>query len=156
MNDDRPRARVRSPEAAAEGEAAADRRLAAQGAAWWQAADARALDDAAAAVPEDRLRHWPRVARWRALAALLREAARALPLLERAHAGHLAQGDARAAALDAHIALVLCLTDVGAMDRVADWLQRATPLCLPDAAQFNPVSEQHDRDQGCQFPEEVH
>jgi hypothetical protein len=51
-------------------------------------------------------------------------------LLERAHAGHLAQGDARGAVLDAHIALVLCLTDVGAMDRVADWLQRATPLGL--------------------------
>jgi hypothetical protein len=109
-------------------EAAADRRLAERGAAWWRAADAAAIEDTAAAVPEDQLPQWPRVARWRALAALLREDARALPLLERAHAGHFAQGDERAAALDAHIALVLCLTDVGAMDRVADWLQRAVPL----------------------------
>jgi DNA-binding SARP family transcriptional activator len=109
-------------------EAAADRRLAERGAAWWQAADAAAIEDTAAAVAEDQLPQWPRVARWRALAALLREDARALPLLERAHAGHAARGDARAAALDAHIALVLCLTDVGAMDRVADWLQRAAPM----------------------------
>jgi DNA-binding SARP family transcriptional activator len=109
-------------------EAAADRRLAERGAAWWRAADAAAIEDTAAAVPADQLPQWPRVARWRALAALLREDARALPLLECAHAGHFAQGDERAAALDAHIALVLCLTDVGAMDRVADWLQRAAPL----------------------------
>ncbi len=124
MNDDRPH------HDAASAEADADRRLAERGAAWWQAADAQALADAAAGVPEEQLSRWPRVARWGALAALLREDARALPLLERAHAGHLAQGDARAAALDAHIALVLCLTDVGAMDHVADWLQRASPLGL--------------------------
>ena len=140
MNDDHPLgpAHGSGADAEAEAEAEADRQLAGQGAAWWRAADARAIDTAAAAVREDRLPHWPDVARWRALAALLREDARALALLERAHAGHLAQGDARAAALDAHIALVLCLTDVGAMDRVADWLQRATPLGPADAA---PASE---------------
>ena len=128
MNDERPCV------GAHRAEADADHQLAQQGAGWWRAADAQAIDHAAAAVPEDRLSHWPRVARWRAMAALLREDARALPLLERAHAGHLAQGDAQAAALDAHLALVLCLTDVGAMDRVADWLQRATPLGPADEA----------------------
>jgi DNA-binding SARP family transcriptional activator len=122
MSDDNPSDRELGTEAGA------DRRLAEHGPAWWQAADAAAIDEAAAAVAEERLSQWPRVARWRALAALLREDARALPLLERAHAGHAALGDAHAAALDAHIALVLCLTDVGAMDRVADWLQRAAPL----------------------------
>ena len=145
MNHDRPPHGVhaardahgaRPAEAGAEAlvEAEADRRLAEQGAAWWRAADAQALADAAAAVPEERLLLWPHVARWGALAALLREDARALPLLQRAHAGHLAQGDAHAAALDAHIALVLCLTDVGSMDRVADWLQRAAPLRVADEA----------------------
>lgn len=114
--------------------AVADRLLEAQGAVWWRSADVLAIERTAAAVPDERLLRWPQVARWRALAALLREDARALPLLERAHAGHLAQGDTAAAALDAHLALVLCLTDVGAMDRVADWLERAAPLGQPDAA----------------------
>ena len=40
-------------------------------------------------------------------------------------AGHLAAGDAAAALLDAHIALALCLADLGAMKGVQTWVARS-------------------------------
>ena len=115
--------------------AAATEQLRAHGAAWWHAADAAELSAACAAVPDAALMQWPAVARWRALAALLTEHAEALPCLEQAHAGHLAAGDAAAALVDAHIALAFCLIDIGAMDRVTDWLQRSAAAASPVAAE---------------------
>lgn len=104
---------------------AAARLLERLGPAWWRSGDVAALETTCAAVPDDQLAQWPGVARWRALAALLREQGDALSCLELAHAAHLAQGDMAAAACDAHIALTTCLCDIGAMDRLEDWLARA-------------------------------
>ena len=99
--------------------------LAVHGSACWQQADGAALAAACAAVPDAELADWPDVARWRALAALLADGADAMPCLELAHAGHLAAGDAAAARLDAHLALALCLADIGAMEGVDTWVRRS-------------------------------
>lgn len=69
----------------------ASAQLAAHGARWWREGDIAALDAACGAVPAAALPAWPDVARWRALAALLREGADALSCLERAYDGHRAQ-----------------------------------------------------------------
>lgn len=95
------------------------------GPAWWRAGHAAAMLDACRSVPADALSQWPDVARWRALAAVMLDAADALACLEQAHAGHRAQGLHDEAVADAHMALVFCLVDVGAMDRVSDWLAHA-------------------------------
>lgn len=105
--------------------AQAQQLLAAQGSGWWRAGDAAALEAACAAVPDETLSAWPDVARWRALTALMRERDDALSCLELAYAGHVQRGDDHAAGIDAHIALVLCVIDIGAMDHVTDWLVRA-------------------------------
>jgi hypothetical protein len=55
----------------------------------------------------------------------MREEAEALPCLEQAYRGHSARGDARGCVSDAHVALVVFLVDVGAMDGLNDWLARA-------------------------------
>ena len=99
--------------------------LAAHGPARWRAWDAPALEAACAAVPVQALADWPDVARWRAMAASMREQADALAALELAWQGHVSQGRAAQASADAHIALALCLIDIGAMDQVTTWLERA-------------------------------
>lgn len=99
--------------------------LAAHGPACWRSWDAPALEAACAVVPVQALAEWPDVARWRALAALMREQADALAALELAWRGHVAQGRLAQAGVDAHMALALCLIDIGAMDQVTGWLERA-------------------------------
>lgn len=99
----------------------------------WQTADVAGLRLACQAVPDAALAQWPDVARWRALAAVLSEQADALGCLDCAHTGHLALGDATQAGLDAHMALVLCLLDIGAMDAVHTWVQRSLRSPEPPA-----------------------
>ncbi|MBI5259958.1 MAG: hypothetical protein HY855_25885 [Burkholderiales bacterium] len=105
----------------------AQRQLAEHGPRWWHEGEATAIAQACAAVPDGALVHWPDVARWRAMLACLSERDDALACLALAHQGHRAQGNAGAALHDAHLALVLCLCDMGAMDTVTDWLARARP-----------------------------
>ncbi len=114
--------------------AAANAWLARHGPACWQQADGAALAAACTAVPDAALPAWPAVARWRALAALLADGADAMPCLEVAHAGHRAAGQGPAARLDAHIALALCLVDIGAMEGVTAWVQRSQAEDGIDAA----------------------
>lgn len=113
--------------------AQAQRLLAERGAMWWREGDAKALEAACAAVPNEALSAWPDVARWRALVALMHEQGDALSCLELAYEGHLNHGHAQAAGIDASIALLLCVIDIGAMDRVTDWLERAgaIPTTMP-------------------------
>ena len=114
--------------------------LAAHGAGCWHRADAAQLRRACAAVPDAALADWPTVARWRALAALLTEDAEALPCLEQAHAGHLAACDAAAALLDAHIALALCLVDLGAMKGVETWVAKSLDPAAVAATVADPAA----------------
>ncbi len=58
----------------------------------------------------------------------MRERGDALPCLALAHDAHQRCGDVHAAVLDAHIALAMGVIDIGAMDRVDDWLARAAAL----------------------------
>ena len=92
---------------------------------WWRAGDVDAIEAACAAVPADALMQWPELAYWRGLAAAMRERGEALACLECAHAGFMRQGQVNDAQRTAQAALVLCLLDIGAMDRVNDWLARA-------------------------------
>ncbi|HET7796115.1 MAG TPA: BTAD domain-containing putative transcriptional regulator [Rhizobacter sp.] len=101
------------------------------GPGWWRAGRADLLDAACRPVPPESLAEWPEVAYWRALAALMRGSAEALPCLEQAHAGYDAAQDASGRAVSAHAALVLCLLDVGAMDQVSTWLERARAAGWP-------------------------
>ncbi len=102
---------------------AADQQAAA--AAAWQRGDAAALAACCASLPAAQLQQWPALARWRGLLGLLREDEEALACLELAHAGHCALGQATEAHIDACIALALSLCDIGAMESVGTWLQRA-------------------------------
>jgi hypothetical protein len=99
--------------------------LKANGPDWWRAWDVRALKAACAGVPDDELTHWPDVARWRAIAGLMEEGDETLACLEIAYTGHMMRGDAAAANVDAHIALVCCVINIGTMDGVTGWLERA-------------------------------
>ena len=105
--------------------AGAAQRLANDALSWWRAWDAPAIEAACAVVPDDALAAWPDVARWRALAAFMRERGDALPCLALAYQGHSRAGDMRAACVDAHIAVAMGLMDLGVMDRVDEWLARA-------------------------------
>ena len=67
------------------------------------------------------------------LLALMREQAQVLPWLEQAWAGHVAHQRPDAAAADAHAALACCLIDIGAMDQLRTWLQRARELASQPA-----------------------
>ncbi len=118
--------------------AAAHAWLASHGVACWQQADGAALTAACSAVPDAELAVWPDVARWRALAALLADGADALPCLELAHAGHRAAGALAAARLDAHIAMALCLVDIGAMEGVTAWVERSQEGAMATADHADP------------------
>lgn len=102
------------------------------GTLWWCTWQAAAIDEACQSVPVDALAKHPEVAYWRALAALMRESADALTCLEQAHAGYTAMGNDTGQAVCAHAALVLCLLDIGAMDQVSTWLDRARNARWPD------------------------
>ena len=113
--------------------AEADRLLAVHAARWWRDGDSASIESACRAVPAEALPQWPDLARWRALAAQRHEQSDALACLECAHAGHQAQGDALAALVDAHLALLLCLLDIGAMDQLSTWqahASRGVPVAL--------------------------
>ncbi len=99
--------------------------LAEKGRGWWRAWDVQALRQTCAGVPDEALAEWPDVARWRALLAVMTEGADALACLERAYAGHRSRGDEAAAGVDAHVALVLCVIDMGLIGQMNDWLGRA-------------------------------
>lgn len=99
----------------------------------WLQPDVAALRAACAVVPDAALVQWPLVARWRGLAAVVGEQGDALSCLDCAHAGHVAQGNLLEAGLDAHMALVLCLIDIGAMDAVHTWVQRSLGAPEPPA-----------------------
>lgn len=105
--------------------AEADALLASCAAQWWREGNGAAIEAVCRVVPDPALQDWPDLARWRALAAQLHEQSDALACLECAHVGHLAQGDAAAALVDAHLALVLCLLDIGAMEGLSTWQAHA-------------------------------
>ncbi len=102
-------------------------------AACWQRGDTAALLALCGPLGAAELQRWPDLARWRGLLGLLREDEEALACLALAHAGHLAGGQAHEALLDAGIALALCLCDVGSMEEVNVWLERAAALPVAHA-----------------------
>ena len=102
--------------------------LHARGADCWRRWDTRGLDDACVAAAQGQTDESPTLAYWRGLAALMAERTGALDAIARAHAGYLACGDARSAAVACHTALAMALLDTGAMDRSADWLTCAQAI----------------------------
>ena len=101
---------------------------------WWRLGRIDAIEAVCAQVPDDALSRWPKAAYWRALAGLMHERGDVLACLEQAHAGFTAASDAHGAAATVDAALVACLLDIGAMDRVNDWLARTPATTLPRAA----------------------
>lgn len=97
-------------------------------AACWLQGDAAALAALCAPLSVAELQRWPDLARWRGLLGLLREDEEALACLALAHAGHLAEGQADDALIDAAIALALCLCDIGSMEEVTVWIGCAAAL----------------------------
>lgn len=98
---------------------------------WWRAWDHKSIHDIGAEVPLSSLITHPEIAFWRALAAFMNESADALDFLDLAWRGHEARGDTNSCAVSAHTALVVCLLDSGAMNRVGDWQIRADANPLP-------------------------
>jgi hypothetical protein len=87
----------------------------------WQRWDPAALLQAcdAAALPGE-----PEAAHWRGVAAYMGENGDALAWMDKAWHGHAGLGQHDRATVTAHVALVICLLDSGAANRLNDWLDR--------------------------------
>ena len=109
---------------------------------WWRHWDHAAIEQACTCAPLRALADEPELAYWRGLAAFMREDAQALAYLEQAYLGHIAKGDATAATVVAHAALVICQLDSGAMDGGSAWHARvdSIPHTSPHADTLDALS----------------
>ena len=109
---------------------------------WWRHWDHAAIEQACTCAPLRALADEPELAYWRGLAAFMREDAQALAYLEQAYLGHIAKGDATAATVVAHAALVICQLDSGAMDGGSAWHARvdSSPHTSPPADTLDALS----------------
>jgi DNA-binding SARP family transcriptional activator len=101
------------------------------GSTWWRAWDHTRIDAVCRTVPAAAWPHFPDIPRWSGLAAFMAERADALEHFELAWQARSQSGEHEAGRALAHIALVICLIDSGAMDQLRVWQGRVDAVPPP-------------------------
>jgi DNA-binding SARP family transcriptional activator len=101
------------------------------GSTWWRAWDHARIDAVCQSVPAVAWPRFPDIARWSGLAAFMAERADALEHFELAWQSRSQAGEHDSSRALAHIALVICLIDSGAMDQLRVWQGRVDAVAPP-------------------------